>query len=220
VRLGATNATFAEFSPDGKWVLTLRESPPPRLVLLPAKAGESRVLEIPNIGEYFSAGWFPDGKRILFTGAEPGHARRAYVWDLTGGQPTAVDQAGAGVSQGRVSPDGRMVAAAGPDRRAWLYPLAGGSGRPVEGSSSGDVPIRWTGDGQALYVARWDETPPAIYRLELSRGRRTRWKQLVPPDPAGVYYFGTSFLVTPDGRSYSYSFYRLLSELYLADGMK
>ncbi len=41
----------------------------------------------------------------------------------------------------------------------------------------------------------------------------------MPSDPAGVGLINPAF-VTPDGRHYVYSFRRVLSDLYLAEGLR
>ena len=46
-----------------------------------------------------------------------------------------------------------------------------------------------------------------------------RRKTLVPPDSAGVYSV-IEFQITPEGKSYFYSYTRLLSQLYLVRGLK
>jgi len=119
-----------------------------------------------------------------------------------------------------ISPDGRFVAALGPDQSVMLYPVEGGSPpRPVPGLSPGDVPIRFSGDGKALFVGRLAEIPGKVFRVDLATGRRELWKELAPSDRAGVARHFT-IRMTPDGRSYAYHYVRYLNELYLVDGLK
>ena len=92
-------------------------------------------------------------------------------------------------------------------------------GTPVAGSSAGDRPVGWTADGSALWVFRRGEVPARIDRLEVATGRRQEWKRLVPPDPSGVYSI-SDVRITPSGESYFYSYRRILSELYVAMGMR
>jgi hypothetical protein len=58
-----------------------------------------------------------------------------------------------------------------------------------------------------------------IDRLELSTGHRPSWKRLAPSDPVGVTGI-FDIVMTPDGRSYVYSFYCDLSDLYLVTGLR
>jgi hypothetical protein len=61
--------------------------------------------------------------------------------------------------------------------------------------------------------------PAQVYRLELATGQGKLWKQLMPTDPAGVNII-SPILVTPDGKSYVYGLRRILSDLYLVEGLK
>jgi len=58
-----------------------------------------------------------------------------------------------------------------------------------------------------------------IHRVELSSGRQTLVRSLVIPDPAGVRT-PEWVSATPDGKYYAYSFERVLSDLYLVEGLK
>jgi hypothetical protein len=68
-------------------------------------------------------------------------------------------------------------------------------------------------------VYRPSDLPAKVYRLNVETGQRTLWKQLMPPDPAGVELVGP-ILPTPDGKAYVYGYRRMLSDLYLVDGLK
>ena len=71
-------------SPDGSWALT-RNGTPPQFVLVPVKAGQPRLLPPDGFGNTPYAAFFPDGKRIAFVAAAPGHGARLYVQSLDGG---------------------------------------------------------------------------------------------------------------------------------------
>ena len=45
------------------------------------------------------------------------------------------------------------------------------------------------------------------------------WKELVPTDPAGVVEI-MGVVATPDLRSFAYTYVRLLTELYVVDGLQ
>ena len=61
--------------------------------------------------------------------------------------------------------------------------------------------------------------PAGIYGVEVLTGRRQLVYKLAPSDAAGLWNF-LAVLITPDGKSYVYSDYRILSELYLANGLR
>jgi eukaryotic-like serine/threonine-protein kinase len=213
-------------SPDGKWALSGLSGFADRLVLLPVGAGQSRVLKASGL-EYHSAEWFPDGKRILISAAEHGHPPRLYVQEIEGGTPHPITPDG--VEMGPVSPDGNFVMGRGPGPSVFLYPVLGGPPRAVPGVEPTDQLIRWDAEGKKVFLAR-AEGPASlsIYRLDPASGRRELWKKLGPADPTGVTdptgiadnsSFG-NVLLTPDGKVYSYSYMRDLSELYVIEGLK
>jgi hypothetical protein len=61
--------------------------------------------------------------------------------------------------------------------------------------------------------------PAHVFVLDVATGRRTLWKDILPPDPAGILGLWP-ILITPDGKSYAYSYRRILGDLYLAEGFK
>jgi hypothetical protein len=61
--------------------------------------------------------------------------------------------------------------------------------------------------------------PAPVHEIDLPTGSRRLWKTLVPPDPAGVYSID-DLRITPDGRTYFYSYRRVLSELYVAHNLR
>jgi hypothetical protein len=223
VHLGAGRAR--SLSPDGKWALAWL---PSSLVLLPTGAGEPRPLPktIPDSSGICS--WFPDGRRILCASRGSGsRPSRFYEQDLASGRARAVTPPGFGFSYvyggNPLSPDGRQVVATDPEGRLWICPLDGERSRPpraVAGVEPGDDVLRWSGDGRSLFLWRRDSVAAArVFRLDLATGRREPWIEVHPPDPGGIFTF-TSFVLTPDGRSYAYTYGRLLTDLYLAEGLR
>ena len=98
-----------------------------------------------------------------------------------------------------LSPDGQQVVGIGPDEKAYFYPVAGGDPRAVPGIEPGEQPIQWSADGKAIYLYKPGGLPANVYRLDLSTGHRTLWKELMPSDSAGVSRIGP-ILITPDGQ--------------------
>ena len=75
IRLGEGN--LPALSPDEKWVSCIvSDGPNTQVTLLPTGAGEPRSIGVAGI-HYGRAEWFPDGRRILFTGNQPNRPVRA-----------------------------------------------------------------------------------------------------------------------------------------------
>ena len=216
VRLG--EGTAEALSPDQKWVISQIPGSPAQFRLLPTKAGEAQSLTNDSIN-HNGARWLPDGKKVVFSGNEPGRGVRLYVQDVGGSQPVAIAPEGVNGTAFAVSPDGQMVAAIGPDLKGYLYPSsARGEPRLIPGLDPGDLPTSWSQDGQSLFVYQTGEVPAKVYRVDLATGKRALWKQLVPGDPAGVATIGP-ILVTPDGKTFVYGFHRTLADLYMVEGL-
>ncbi len=188
------------------------------MFLLPTGPGQPRRLE-GNIEVHF-ARWLPDGKRILFEGHEAGRGARLFLQDLAKGGPRAVTPEGVRLFDGReISSDGRFVAAIGPDQKAYVYPLEGGEPRPIPDWTENDEMCGWSEDGQGVFVFAQGQLPARVFRLDLATGKREPWREILPMDPAGVVTIAP-LLFTPDGRSYVYSYPRILSQLYVSEGLR
>ncbi len=216
IRLGDGNG-YA-LSPDKKWVISGLPTPPIQLSVLPTGPGESRPLTHDNINHMWVR-WFPDGKRILFAGDEPGKGVRLYVQGIDGGMPKPISGEGVSASLYAVSPDGKQVAMVGPDQKPVLLPIEGGEPHPIPGLDIGEAPIAWTSDGHSLFVYRLGGVPAHVYKLNVATGHKEPWKQLVPPDVSGVTDVSAIF-ITPDGKNYVYEYGRTLSDLYLVNDLK
>ena len=218
VRLG--DGQSLALTPDGKWVLARsRAAGALDLVLLPIGAGEPRTLPRPGLDP--TAGiFFPDGRRLLLSGHEPGRASRLYLVELPDGKPKPISSEGVSVLRWRgLAPDGRTVVARGADGGLGLYPIDGGEPRALAGATNDDVPIRWTRDGRSLYVQRGSGVPARVDLIDVASGARRPWRELRPPDPAGVLTIGP-VLLSEDGESYLYSYRRQLDDLFLVEGLR
>jgi eukaryotic-like serine/threonine-protein kinase len=182
--------------------------------------GEPRRLS--NDGLKVQSGdWLPDGKRLLLTASEPGRGTRLYIRELEAGKPRAISPEGyRSIRPGHpVSPDGKWAVAIGPDKRFYLYPLAGGEPQPIAGVVPGDRIEGWTVDGKSLVVHRRGELPAKVYKLDVTTGKKDLWKELMPLETAGLGDVG-GVVMARDGTSYVYGTGWILSDLYLAEGLK
>ncbi|HEV2063532.1 MAG TPA: protein kinase [Thermoanaerobaculia bacterium] len=206
------------FSPDGRWALSIRQAESGQFTLLPTGAGEPTLLPKSGINCQ-AATWFPDGRRILISGNEPGHGSRLFVQDIPDGRPRAITPEGVSFLFHAVAPDGKSLAATGTDRRVAIYPIEPGEPRAVPGMEPDDIPLRWTADGSSLFVYRPSAPPGRVEIVDVKTGHRTLWKEMRPSDPSGVEQVGP-MQIAPDETSYVYSYRRALDELYLAAGLR
>jgi Tol biopolymer transport system component len=219
VRLGE-GVGFA-LSPDGQWVLA-RSVPEkgraPSLFLLPTGPGQPRTLPQDGFEDYGWGGWHPDGKRVVYSAVVPGAGSRAYIQDVPDGKPRPIGPDGAwiGLFSNPVSPDGRLVFALRAGRLV-IIPLDGGPERVVPDFETvpGERPVGWSSDSNAVYMYRAVEQPLKIFLLDVGTGRRRTWKEM--ETEANVQQ--VRFRMTPDGSTWLYSHARILSELYLVEGL-
>lgn len=204
-----------------KWALAILPIPNSPFLLLPTGTGELKKLAPEGISVEQAAAWLPDSRRLLVAGSEPGHGIRLYLEALDGGKPRAITQEGITVALPgfAISADGKTVAAIGPDHKCALYPIDGGSSRPVGGVSEGEFPLHFSTDNRSLFVWKRGDVPARVSKVDVETGRRELWKELLPADPAGVERI-SNVLVAPDGKSYAYSYARLLSDLFVVEGLK
>ena len=169
--------------------------------------------------DHVAALYTPEGKRVVFIGSEPGHGGRLFVQDVTGGKPRAISPEGILASSFSISPDGKWAAAEGPDHKGYLYPVEGGDAKEFPGYEEGEWVVAWDPDGRSIFLYNYHQMPPQIYRLELSTGKRSPFKQLLPSDPAGIDHLAP-ILISRDGKKFVYGYGRFLSDIYLVEGLK
>jgi len=89
----------------------------------------------------------------------------------------------------------------------------------ARGLQIGDLVAGWSRDGGAAFVtAAWWNLPARLERVDLTTGARTLIRELAPVDRAGVLNAIASG-VRNDGREYTYTYQRVLSTLYVIDGV-
>ena len=219
IRLGETGG--GSLSPDARRVVTIVQgSSPPALRLLPVGPGETKTLK-PEGLEARSAIWFPDGRRLLVNARQTGRRFRVFLFDPdTGasrpvtpeGTPTVFFVSGA-------TPDGRYVWADRPDGTWSLYPIDGGDPRPIPGMLPGEVPALFARDGRSVLVERIQQVPVRVFRVDLTSGARTHWRDFEPADKAGLSYV-RFVLLSANGSAYAYQYRRWLSDLYSVEGLR
>jgi Tol biopolymer transport system component len=217
IRLGEGRALA--LSPDGKFALALQAGPSPILVLLPTGAGGEKRLPASGLKEFYSATWFPSGRRILFIAAGADAKPHSLVQDIDGGtaRPISDDTMQAVL----VSPDEKLLAGIDSEGRCALRALDGGKTQPIRGTLPGDDLIQWSSDGRFLYVRAAGDSSLDFFRVDLATGSRGPWKKIEVTDKVGLIGIQSAAVhMTPDGKSVAYSYWKTLTELYVVDNLK
>jgi Tol biopolymer transport system component/tRNA A-37 threonylcarbamoyl transferase component Bud32 len=223
VRLGPGEAV--QLSPDGTRALAIVYSAPRQLLVHPTGVGETRRLTAAGF-DYLGAGWHPDGRRVVFVAERQGQPLSAYIQDAAGDAPTRL-----GIELDRLavrirswtsllmSPDGKWFTGRGGPPT--LVALDGNQTRTLPTLGDSDVPIGWTADGRGLFVRRDGSTDRAVQiaRVDLASGAIEPFREIVLRDRVGLTT-RPNCLVTPDGRTVVYSTRRVLTDLYLVEGLK
>src|SRR4029079_2385819 len=212
VRLGDGNNI--DWSPEQKGVL-VHSFTPPQLLLYPMGAGEPVRLKRGTIAQFQIALWFPDGKRLLVVGNEPGKPTAVFQQDIPDGEPKPVLEPG--ILPAAMTRDGKMVLAINGERKWRWYPLSGEASQPGPGLEELDDPtgvVGWSIDGTALCVRSGTAVPSRIDRVEIATGRRTLLAEVGPADRTGLFVFSPT-TVSKDGAQYAYSYSKRLSTLFV-----
>jgi hypothetical protein len=212
-------------SPDSKWALALasqvQSQDVQQLQIMPTGTGS--VQQSPPVqGILFQWGaWLADGKHMVLAAGPRGKATRLNVSLVNEWSPRPISPEGVSLLpySNPVSPDGKQVIGVAADAIFHLYATDGSGTREIAGIDRGEQPVGWTGDGLGLYVYRPGEMPSRVFRLNLSTGRKELWKTLMPPDPSGIFFIRPPHFAN-NGNAYAYNYSRLLSDLYLVDGLK
>jgi hypothetical protein len=159
----------------------------------------------------------------VYAAEEKNRLPRTYVQDVEGGSPRPFGEEGLRISV--ASPDGKQLAGTTLDGKAFRFPANGNGAdpQPIQGVEGGDFLVQWSADGKTLYVRGPEEYPLTLYRVDLQTGKRVLWQKLLPTEEAGFLEFGggpRGVCVTPDGHVLAYSYWSVLRDLYLADGLQ
>jgi hypothetical protein len=206
-------------SADSKWVMGLTGFNLHHLIFLPTGTGPAQTINLGTLG-YHWGNWLPNDHQILFLGNEPGYGNRIYLMDFPQAHPRLVTAEGVGVVNYThfVSPDGQSSLGWDSERNSVAYSVPVWRSQAGAGFKFCRSCFRLAGDGKSVYVYR-PAVPVLVYRVELNTGHRQLWKELNPPDPAGINFIRTSH-ISPDGKAYAYNYDRILSDRYPVDGLK
>ncbi|MGA8810402.1 MAG: hypothetical protein WB973_21230, partial [Thermoanaerobaculia bacterium] len=203
------------FSPDGKWALSMILSTPAKLVVYGTESEATKPVDVGGMA-IESATMLPDGG-ILLVVNRPTGGTDFYVQDENGAHRTRLPIEHAVSGRPRVSPDGLKVAVNARDSSTTqVYALSGQHLRDVPAPLTA---AGWSSDSRSLFVFPPKEFPIRIQRLDIVTGALTPWKDVMPSDIAGA--LGHTYLcINPDGDAYAYSIERMMTDLFIVDGLR
>ncbi len=217
IRLG--DGSVGGLSPDGKWAIAISPGSLDHVRLLPVGPGQAREIPLPGLEtlETGSAHFLPDGNHIVVNGRERGHLGRTYLVNLSGGAPKPLTPEG--VHASLASPDGKyLVGGTSSNHSLTVFSLSGAAPFPVPIEDDYSV-AQWADDSKAVYVYRVGDLPLKVYRCEISSGKMTPVRDLIPADPGGVVSIAP-VVMNLQGTAFAYSYYQTLSVLYVISGLK
>ena len=209
-------------APDLHRVLTLgsRDRKHFRLIAIDSQD----VVDVPDVGLEYQWGRFsPDGKRLLALANAPGKGLRLYIQNIDGGSAPVPITPEMAVRNVAISPDGDEVAVLKGNGELTIYPAKPGVNEPrIIASGEPLAPIHWSRDKHHIFVEHLRATtdlPARLSRIDVRTGRLEFWHEIAPVDPVGVTAV-TGVAISGDEQSYVYSYRRLMSELFIAEGWK
>jgi len=214
-----SEGSAGRLSPDGKWAISILPGSPGQVKLIPIGPGQPLTIAIPGLEhiQNGSAHFLADGKRITLNANESGHLVRTYLVDLEGGKPVPITPEG--ITGGLISPDGQSILRGSDAGEVAVYPTAGGGPRPIPDLQPGFVPVQWSADNSSVYGYLPGRVPTNVYKVNLATGQKTLVHELQPATTAGVVNIAP-VVVTRDGSRFAYSYYQVLSGLYLISGLR
>ena len=220
-------AADAGFMPSGSEVFTLPSQATKQMTVLPLGPGQPRDIHFQEGVLGMTISVLPDGKRALIE-LNNGSMRMAQLSDgsshLIKGSDSPNFSFTRFLGDHPLSPAGDRVLLTDTskgvlDGAMYIVPLDGSAPIPIRGQAPGDIPMRWDADGKSIYVFNRDGLPARINRIELTSGKRTLVREIMPSNPAGLAGI-RSIAMTPDARTLAYNYVRKLSDLYLIEGLK
>ena len=210
-------------SPDGKHALLRINLAFDRLVLVTIETGEIKQLETDSSNPLIYQPWasfFPDGKRIIFSAIETNRRRAIYVQNIDGGKPVrfTTDEGVEMLSSQSISPDGKYLILTDNRNGLSLQTTTDGVSTPLKNLQKTDLLIRWADDGENIFIWRRGDSPTVVYKYNLATGKKKKWLEIMLKDDSRLSQI-LGIRLTPDCKTYVYSYTRKLSDLYLMEDL-
>jgi hypothetical protein len=191
-------------------------------VLYPTGFGEPRELDLPGLDRPQWAGFHPDGRQLFVVGGTGRRPSALHLAPLDGGAPQLLWDEPLEFSRFlglAISPDGARVVLQRGTCEFLEFEWASRTATPLRGLAESERVLAYDDTGHAVYVSGRNVLESGIEKLDLATGERTPWRSPKLADAKAVVFL-TRPVVAANGSRYAYSYLRLLTNLYLVEGLK
>lgn len=208
---------YPQLAPDGKAVICLERNQSENVIVVtPIPSGLPRRYPLNSGRRYHSAEFGGTTDRFIVHLFDDEGGLHSHVLATQSGQLSPIP--GKRYIT-RVAPNGSWgVVPGGSEVR--IAQLDTGEIRSICTLRTGWSPVRWSTGSNELFVFEpgADYSTANLSRINIHTGEQNPWLTLQPADNVGVYLL--KWLdVTPDGRSYAYTYQQDFSDLYILDGL-
>ena len=100
---------------------------------------------------------------------------------------------------------------------ASIFHIDTGATEPIAGLRPDDLPVQWLAATPANLLAHGNGVPWFVERVDLATGRRTPAFVVRARDAAGLRL--SALAMARDGRHWAHSYSRLLTDLFIVEGL-
>jgi hypothetical protein len=206
-----------QLAPDGKAVICMERTESENVIVVtPIPSGLPRRYRLDPGSAYHSAEFSGLTDRFLVHLLDDAVGLHSHVLEPQSGRLSPIP--GKRYIT-KIAPNGSWgVVPGGSELR--LAHLETGDIQRVCGLRAGWSPVRWSSSGNEIFVFEpgKDYATGNLVRINIHTGEQNPWLALNPADTVGVYLLRW-LDVTPDGRSYAYTYQQDLGDLYILDGL-
>jgi hypothetical protein len=208
---------YPQLAADGKAVICLeRTQSEAAIVVTPIPSGLVRRYPLDPNAKYHSAEFAGAVDRFIVHLIDENGALHTHLLDAQSGTLASIPGSRY-VTE--IAPNGTWAVVPGGSELRIAH-LETGEMRSICVVRAGWSPLRWSSSADEIFILEpeRDQTTAAVVRVNISTGERIPWLTIHTLDCVGVNVLRW-LDITPDGRSYAYTYQQDLCDLYVLDGL-